>query len=591
MVKKDIFILGINDGHNASACILKNGEIIACVSEERFNRIKNYLGFPKESVNYCLNFTTIGPKDLDLVVLSWRNPITLTQYEKNKKSAGSKVILDKLRPIIFKGFQSVELYIPLLSRLYDKLYGSYSHLIWPYLNSVRRNIVSEYIGVEKEKVILIDHHLAHAYAAYYSGQQRDPALVFIIDGWGDDSCATLSVIKNGIFQKVSLTPNFNSLGMLYSAITEYLGMKPLEHEYKVMGLAPYASIDQINKTYEILKNLIWLDGLRFKTKFSSKLFLQFFRNALVGHRFDGVAGATQRIAEILLLEWIKKGIEMFKIDSIFCGGGVFLNVKANMLINELKEVKYNYFCPSPGDESTPIGAAYYGYKLAAEKNSVPFTPRPLANLYLGPEYAEDQIKKTLDESKIWEKGYKIRKSGDIEKEIAKLLKEEKIIARFSGRMEWGARALGNRSILAHPSNYDAIRGINEKIKSRDFWMPFAGTVLEERVNDYLYNVKNTPAPFMILAFNTKPLARRELKAIIHPYDFTIRPQILDKDTNPSYRKIIDIFHNITGIGAVLNTSFNLHGDPMVCSPQDALYTLTSSGLDYLVLENFIIEKI
>jgi carbamoyltransferase len=188
-------------------------------------------------------------------------------------------------------------------------------------------------------------------------------------------------------------------------------------------------------------------------------------------------------------------------------------------------------------------------------------------------------------------GYKVERAADIEEKIAELLERHVIVARLAGRMEYGARALGNRSILANPSNVDSVRVINEQMKNRDFWMPFAGTLLEERADDYLENPKKIFSPHMMLAYRTKPLAKKELRAAIHPYDFTIRPQILRESYNPSYYRILKAFEKRTGIGGVLNTSFNLHGFPIVLGPKEAWHAFENSGLTHLAMENHLISKI
>ena len=291
--------------------------------------------------------------------------------------------------------------------------------------------------------------------------------------------------------------------------------------------------------------------------------------------------------EDLLLKWIKNAIKETGIHKIACAGGVFMNVKANMRIMEMDEVDDIFIFPSCGDESLAIGAAYSVYAdhiLSIKK----YSRTPLDSIYFGPEYSmeeiEGDIKNELDES------YSIERITDMPKYIAEKLADGEILARFDERMEFGQRSLGNRSILANPSSYDTIREINMAIKQRDFWMPFAPSILDERQNDVIINPKKISAPYMIMAFRINDNIRKNFSAAIHPYDFTARPQILKKSFNINYHKLITEFDKITGIPGVLNTSFNLHGDPIVCSPSDAIKTLKKSGLKHLAIGSFFISK-
>jgi len=243
-----------------------------------------------------------------------------------------------------------------------------------------------------------------------------------------------------------------------------------------------------------------------------------------------------------------------------------------------------FIMPSPGDESTPFGACYWGYLKLTKNKKIPSAP---ANLYLGSEFTNYQVKNALKRSN---KKYNIQRVSDMENTISRLLARGKIVARFAGRMEWGARALGNRSILADASNIDIKETINKMIKSRDFWMPFAPTILSKNATKYIINPKNIEAPYMILAFDTKPDARDDLVAAIHPDDKTARPQVISKKENPEYNKIVKKFKEITGRGVILNTSFNLHGYPIVRTPKDALRVFKNSSLSYMALENYLVTK-
>ena len=263
-----------------------------------------------------------------------------------------------------------------------------------------------------------------------------------------------------------------------------------------------------------------------------------------------------------------------------------MNVKANQLIAELPEVKSIYIVPSCGDESTSFGAAFWAYQKYADVEKYPIVP--LKDLYLGTEYSDREISQEL--KKVRYRSLKIEKKADIEKTVAGLLAKNKIVARFKGRAEWGARALGNRSIIANPSSFNVIKEINDQIKSRDFWMPFAPSIKLERLEKYVTNPKKIKVPYMIMTLDSTDLGKKELVAAMHPYDGTLRPQAVERDWNPGYWRLIDEFEKLTGIGGVLNTSFNLHGFPIVQTPEDALYVLEHSGLKYLAIGSYLVSK-
>ena len=434
--------------------------------------------------------------------------------------------------------------------------------------------------------VYLDHHTAHAYAALYSSPMAtlDKVLVMTCDGGGDGLSATVSVCKNGTLRRIAVSTQDNSLGCLYGCITDILGMESLEHEYKVMGLAPYAAGRDIEKIYQFLKSTIKLDknSLSWQTVVASDNLNRYLREHLPKYRFDHLAAAVQKLTEEFLVNWCQASVAKTGVQNVVFGGGVAQNVKANQKIAALSQIKNFYVMPSAGDESNAIGAAYWGSQRINKRVKL----KPIKNLYLGPEYSDDQIQKTLSKSRK----YKVTKLKNPEETIAKMLKDSKIVARFSGRMEFGARALGNRSILADPKLPEVTAIINRQIKSRDFWMPFAPTILKEDVPKYLINPKNLQSQFMTIAFDTKIQTRKNLWGAIHPFDYTCRPQILTYEDNSSYYELIKNFKNITGRGAILNTSFNLHGEPIVCSPGDAIATFDKSGLKYLAIEDYLVSK-
>lgn len=594
-----MYILGLNNNHNATAILLKNGRIIDCISEERFTNIKNYIGIPRKALKYILKKNKLSPKDIDLVCLGYKTGGPLLTVSEEKKHLVDKAFFlkigfwlgNKIR-LLFWWLESHAFHF--LREIEEVLYRLYVAIFSHRSVEEEKKLLAEFLKIPIEKIVGFDHHQAHAAAAYYSSpfRQKD-VLALTLDAEGDLLCASVNVFdERGNFKRIATTPIGHSLAQIYKDITRYLGMKPNEHEYKVMGLAPYAKGEGMEKVFEKIKNWVELDKnnpLVFKSKFHTRNTYSHLKKEMENFRFDNIAAAFQKLIEERVTKWVEHAIRKTGVRTLVLGGGIFMNIKLNQKILELEQVKEAFFMPSCGDESTSIGAAHLGYLNLCRENRIQPQISPIRDLYWGPAYSNGEIEKFLRKGK-YRKKYKIRKIDNIEKTVARLLFQNKIVAHFAGRMEWGARALGNRSILANPSNPDLVQTLNEQIKNRDFWMPFTPSILAERTKDYIINPKDMTAPYMILAFDSTPLARKELKAAMHPYDFTVRPQIVEKDWNPRYHKIIKEFEKLTGIGGVLNTSFNLHGYPIVLGPKQALHVFEGSGLEYLAMEDYLIVK-
>jgi carbamoyltransferase len=281
--------------------------------------------------------------------------------------------------------------------------------------------------------------------------------------------------------------------------------------------------------------------------------------------------------------------ERFGGDRLALGGGVFMNVRANMRLAAEEWLRDLFVFPSCGDESNAIGAAYLGYRQRCGSRGERSAVGPFRSPYLGPSVDLGEIESIVRSRNLGAR-YQVKEYDDVEAKIAGLLAAGDVVGRVSGRMEFGARALGNRSILANPCDGRVAGRINRMIKNRDFWMPFAPTVLREREAEYLVNPKGLDSPYMMLVFPTNPKRRDEIVAAVHPQDGTTRPQILDEAANPGYYRVIREFEARTGIGAVLNTSFNLHGEPLVCSAADAVDTFERSGLPHLALGPWLLSK-
>jgi len=440
----------------------------------------------------------------------------------------------------------------------------------------------------------MNHHLCHAAAAYFGwGKVTEKILVLTCDGSGDGICASVNVGNNSFIQKVAQVDKANSIGRLYAYATHLMGMLPLEHEYKLMGLAPYAEkapeADKIAKDlaelfeFDNVNRMTWKRKRHVPPMQQAYPFLaKYFRNK----RFDHIAAGVQIFTERFLTTWVRNCIRETGIRQVALSGGVFMNVKANQKILELEETEKLFIFPSCGDESNAIGACYLSYREHNPNKEL----EPLASLYLANHFDNNEVETTVSNYNF-SNNVKIKEIQNIEKHVSELLSKGQIVARFKGKMEFGARALGNRSILANASNTKTVRVINEMIKNRDFWMPFAPSVLSERIKDYFIVRKPMKAPYMIVTFDTIDNKRDKMLATLHPNDYTARPHEVYAQWNGDYYNLLKYYEELTGEGIILNTSFNLHGEPIVYLPSDALRVFDVSGLQNLAIENYLITKV
>lgn len=563
------FILAIHAGHNASALIGDPSGVVYAVQEERLTGEKNYWGLPRHAVRACLD--RVGAKASDLTAVVYGSKQVLCRYHSRE---------DVLEAYRRQG--------TLLGKIRQRVAMPLLIAMKPDLGQDRlREYLSE-VGLSSVPLNFYGHHETHAATAYY-GLRHDPkedTLVMTCDGAGDGICATVSVMGNGAVRELSRTPWENSLGALYSWTTFAMGFVPLEHEYKLMGMAPYASDRGTAELAEVFGSYLGLDesGLGFAKKQASRTndLGSTLLADLSGKRFDWICGGLQRFTEEILTEWVANAVAKTGVKKVVGAGGVFMNVKANKCIAELPDVEHFEAFPSCGDETLPMGAYY----LEAAKQWGDGEVKPLTHFYFGEAPDEDEA---AAEAAIKASGFAYERPDDIASAVADLLVQGKPVARCAGRMEFGARALGNRSILADPSNQDVVRVINQMVKKRDFWMPFAPMVKAERQHDYIVNPKNLTSPYMMMTFDTKPNFKK-LIAAVHNADLTCRAQILDKEQNPEMHAIIDAFEAKTGRAVILNTSFNLHGYPIVRTAAEALDVLAKSGLEYLQVGPWLVKK-
>lgn len=567
------YILGIHDGHNCGATLTRDGKVVASICEERLTRRKNEVGYPRRSIDEVLRIGGVAAAELSEVVfasLFMHAPAYLTDLEK---------------------WYCVGL---AEQRAAESAPRDYQKVVFETRKRERIETASTHLGVPADRVSFVEHHLAHLAAAYYTAPNAAPGkpiLGLTNDGAGDGICGTVSICRGNDIERLAAIDRHASLGKIYSRVTMLMGMTPWEHEYKIMGLAPYADPKRADRAAEALRGLIRLsaDGLTFEQvgELSTNYCYEYLRDSFERVRFDAVAGATQLFTEEMLVDWVRACVARTGIRDIVAGGGVFMNVKANMLIAALPEVDSFYVMPSASDESLSIGAALHRYYQTS--GIVDHGDSVLTDLYLGGEFdAADEaaaIAGALNGS-----GARIVQPNDMNRAIADLLAEGEIVAVCRGRMEWGARALGNRSILASAEDTRRIDRINRMIKMRDFWMPFAPSIRAESAARYFDDPKDLKPWFMTMAFEARPEGYADLAAGSHPRDRTIRPQVVTRAANPAYHAVLGHFEERTGRGAILNTSFNLHGEPIVYAPADAIRVLLSSGLDHLALGHHLISK-
>lgn len=581
-------IIGLNFGHDATVVLLREGQVVEAIMEERVTRVKKYIGFPHEALAYLRNKYDLSDNvpvyvdgiDSGVHIINTKADVVAYRASLSDRKWFLKAVIEK-----FGLGDSIYGVRNLISRIKFNLKG--------HKHTARNFLKKEFPQAE---IFNVPHHLSHAWASVlFFDDKKKRRLILTLDGEGDALCGSINLFENGDIKVLHNFSNINSLGLLYASVVDLLGMQRNEHEFKVMGLAPYAKPSSGDKVYNELKKILWFDDE--KMNLVSTIDMRRATQYLIAqeffkYRFDSLAYGIQKLTEEIIKEIARVSIKKYNCADLALGGGVFMNVKANQYLREMPEVQSLEITPSAGDESIALGNAVYGY--AKENGHNLSGLKRVNNLYLGSSHTDTDIKQAIDAYQftmpVEVTYYDPEGPVTIEHKVAELLAQNSVVGRFKGRAEWGARALGNRSILANPKSRDNVKLINEMIKGRDFWMPFATSMLYERRNDYLVDAENYLAPFMAITFNTKPKAHTELIAALHPYDLTSRPQMVQKETNPEYHALISHFEQLTGIGGILNTSFNLHGEPNVEKPEDALRTFALSGLPYLAIGNYLVGK-
>ena len=591
-------ILGISAYyHDSAASLIVDGKIISAAQEERFTRKKHDSSFPRNAIQFCINESNIQLSDLDYIVF-YEKP--LIKFER---------LLETYISFAPKGFKSFLMAMPVW--LKEKL----------YLKSVLKKELTNFDGVDKSNLpdlLFSQHHLSHAASAFFPSP-FNKAAVLCLDGVGEWSSSTVWIGEDN-----NLTPKWeihfpHSLGLLYSAFTYFTGFKVNSGEYKLMGLAPYGE----PKYYDlILENLIDLKedgtfkldmsyfnyavGLTMTSKRFNKLFNSEPRKpeeALTQHQMD-IAASIQKVTEEVVIRLCKTIKKEFDVDYLCLAGGVALNCVANGKLLRSNIFKDIWIQPAAGDAGGALGAAQSVWYQYLNNSRTPDSPDSMRGSYLGSTFDDQEIKKVLDS---YDAKYEIIQDDQYENKVANILADGKVVGWMQGAMEFGPRALGSRSILGDPRNEEMQTTMNLKIKYRESFRPFAPIILDEEVNNFFEHEGSSP--YMLIVADIKKELRKELDdkqkqlfgidklkiprstlpAITH-VDYSARLQTVHNDTNPKMHKLLKEFKKVTDCQVLVNTSFNVRGEPIVNTPEDAYRCFMRTEMDYLAIGGFLLNK-
>lgn len=580
-----VYILGLNAYHaDASAAIVCDGQLVAAAEEERFNRIKHCAGFPYQAVKYCLAEAGIKPDELTHIAIA----------------RDTRANLDK------KLLYALKIPQMALRRLAPQ--GKFATI---------KEEVARALDVDPQRlsaeVSRVEHHKAHLASSFFvSG--FDEAALLSVDGLGDFA-STMWGIGSGNAMTINGGIAFpHSLGFFYTAITQYLGFWKYGDEYKVMGLASYGQPDFTDEFARIVR----LNGRNGKPHFDlgldyfihhkvgsqitweegspviGKLYSDFLEKRLgrareagapVDSRHENIAASLQARLQDSVLSLLNKLYELYGVKRLCLAGGVAFNCVANGLIFDRTPFEQVYIPPAAGDAGLAVGSAFYIYHQVLKE------PRSFVmnRAYWGPEFSREQIRQVLEDKRLADRGLRIAELSEEElvRETAIRIAEGKVVGWHQGRLEFGPRALGNRSIVVDPRRAEMKDILNSRIKHREPFRPFAPSILEERVGDYFDH--SHPSPFMLMTYKVKPEKRNEIPAPTH-VDGTGRLQTVNRDQNPRYWQLIKEFEKLTGVPVVLNTSFN-ENEPVVCRPEEAVECFLRTKMDVLAIGDYLVEKL
>nr|MCK4930088.1 carbamoyltransferase [Nanoarchaeota archaeon] len=561
-----LYILGISCYyHDAAACLVKDGILVTAAEEERFTREKHDNSFPTNAIKYCLKEAGINSDQLNYVAF----------YEK---------------PLL-----KFERILHTFVKTFPKSFWYFYKAVPSWINEKLRvqKIMKKKIKY-KGRIFYLNHHLSHAASSYLVSPFKESAIL-TFDGVGEWATATIGHAKGDSIEIIKEIDFPNSLGLFYSTFTAYLGFKVNNDEYKVMGLAAYGKptfYEKLRKIIDIREDgsfklaMSYFDYEHRERMFSKKTIRLLGPSRKKGERItkrhQDIASSIQKITEEIVIKAANHAYKLIKSKNLCFAGGVALNCVANGKILRNTLFKKLFIQPAAGDSGCALGAAFYAY------NSILGKPRNyvLKNAYFGPEYSNKEIKAFLDNNNI---KYEFLEDKKLLSLVAKLIWNNKIIGWFQGRMEFGPRALGNRSILANPCNPKMKDVLNKKVKHREEFRPFAPAVLAEEAHKYFVMWIVSESPFMLQTFDVRKEKRKVLPSITH-VDGTARIQTVSKKQNPRFYELIREFKKLSRVPVVINTSFNVRGEPIVNTPENAYNCFKNTKIDYLIIGNYIIKK-
>ena len=556
--------------HDSAAAVLKDGKVVAAVEEERFSRIKFDDGFPKLAIDWCIKEAGISVENIDYVAF-YDKPVL--KFER---------LLDNYIAVAPRGLFSFLDVIPK----------------WIHKRIWVKDEIKKHLKGFKGKIIFPEHHMSHAAYTFFTSP-FDEAAILTVDGVGEWSTTTFGMGNDTAIKLISDIRWPHSLGLFYSAFTYFLGFKVNEGEYKLMGMSSYGKPKYYDKILDELIDVKNDGSIHLNMKYFAFTYDKYMTNQNFSDLFGipprkhnekaeqihyDIGASAQLVLEDILLKMVNHIHNKTRMKNLCIGGGVGLNGVANYRI--LKEGPFEnlHIPPSPGDAGSAIGCAQYLYYCFTKNKRIVQQPSEIItnNIYVGPEYSNDKIKSFLEKNEI---SYEFLEREALLKNTAKLISEGNIVGWYQGKMEWGPRALGNRSILADPRDAKMKDILNEKIKHRESFRPFAPSILEEYVSEY-FDI-DVPSPYMLLVAKVKK--PEKIPAVTH-VDGTGRLQSVSKEVNPFYYDLINEFYKLTGVPVIINTSLNVMGEPIVNTPEQAHTMILKTDMDYLALGNYLISR-
>ncbi len=562
-----MYILGIWDGHDSGAALLDDENILFAANEERYTKRKLEVAFPYNSIRAALRHTGLKPSDIDIV------SFPTTEFTKT---------LSRIFPWqkeSYYRFRRRKVPRPAMEDwMHYTKYTMTSVGPLPGCGLISRSVVRGALngmGFKDFEIRSVDHHAAHAAtAAFTSGMNR--SLVVTLDGVGDGLSGSISTFGKGELAREQGISVRNSVGIFFEQVTNLVGMRELEDEGKVMAMADYSFPFKFSENK--MRHFFRVDGTEIIAAYGPTEQYKMLQRLAWSTPREQFAYMAQQLLENVLVSFFKNTIGDYGIGSVAMAGGVMSNVKANMMVRKINALKEWYIFPHMGDGGIALGAAMYTNYEVNGTSSYKFN-----DAYLGDSYDEEYIAKVLKS----EKGIKYARVSDPGKHAAELLEKDNYVFWFRGRMEYGPRALGNRSIVARADSDEVRDELNLYVKQREWYQPFAPSVLEEDAPRLLHYGKGS-SRFMTMAYDVREGAREHMKSVMH-IDATARPQTLGNE-NSEYRSLLESVRKRTGYGIVLNTSFNIHGMPIVAGPEDALYTMKKTNTRNMFIGNYFVQN-